>query len=215
MSILIETPMRKRIWTASVAALPLALLLAGCAPQVTRPLPETTAGSLPSVLLRSSQMAAQAQQKVAEVLFVQSHPPVMAIAPSHQKALSDRFNFHWEGNLYAVALNLSSAMGWGLQVDNPKPVVEPYVYVDEHNVTAQVMVNAINKEAMPTAMLVLDPQNRTIILKKAVRVLPMQVVKSTKPLQVTKPVKIAVPEFHTPRKWFESAKEQLTQHTSS
>ncbi|MBU2755220.1 DotD/TraH family lipoprotein [Acidithiobacillus sp. CV18-2] len=138
------------------------LSLAGCAaPQLHQPEPSTR---LPSVLQRSSHMAAIAQKKVAEVIFVQSHPPVVSIAPSHIRAVDDRFSFHWSGSLKSVALNLAAAMGWSLDITNHQPLVYPSVYIDQHNVTAIRMVHVINRQAMPTAMLRLDNTTRSIVL---------------------------------------------------
>nr|WP_226827398.1 DotD/TraH family lipoprotein [Igneacidithiobacillus copahuensis] len=109
-------------------------------------------------------MAAIAQKKVAEVIFVQSHPPVVSIAPSQIRAVDDRFSFHWSGSLKSVALNLAAAMGWSLDIANHQPLVYPSVYIDQHNVTAIRMVHVINQQAMPTAILRLDDATRSIVL---------------------------------------------------
>ncbi|MBN6739021.1 DotD/TraH family lipoprotein [Acidithiobacillus sp. MC6.1] len=140
------------------------IALTGCAaPHMQHPEPYTST-RLPSVLLRSSHMAATAQKSVAEVIFVQSHPPVVSIAPSHFRAVDDRFSFHWIGSLNAVTLNLSAAMGWSLDMTNHQPRVYPSVYIDQHNVTATRMIHVINQQAMPTAMLRLDSASRAIVL---------------------------------------------------
>nr|WP_297498800.1 DotD/TraH family lipoprotein [Ferrovum sp.] len=146
-------------------SLSLVLALAGCAPHLSHPVEEPmAAGSIPSVLLRSSQLAAQAQQRVSEVLFVQTHPPVVAIAPSHQKAMLDRFHFHWEGPVNVVAFNLATAMGWSMEFAKPQPTVMPSVYIDQRDSNVQQMVAAINRQIMPTAMLRVNARQRTLIL---------------------------------------------------
>jgi hypothetical protein len=137
-------------------------VLSGCAPQTEKPEPVATA--LPTVLLRSSHMAAKAQQRVSEVLYVQSHPAVIAVAPSHALAVDDRFNFHWEGSLRAVGENLATAMGWNFVQHGPQPSVMPQIYVDQHNADVRWMIQAINKQAMPTAMLQVNQDQRSIIL---------------------------------------------------
>lgn len=137
-------------------------LLSGCAPHPV--LHQTPAAPMPSVLLRSSQIAARAQKQVSQVLFVQSHPAVIAVAPSHALAVDDRFNFHWEGPLSSVGQNLAMAMGWNFTEQGPRPAVMPQIYVDQHNVDVRWMVEAINKQAMPTAMLKAEPGHRSIVL---------------------------------------------------
>ena len=139
------------------------VVLSGCAPQLHRPQPIPTA--MPSVLLRSSYLAAEAQRRVAEVLYVQSHPAVIAVAPSHALAMDDRFSFHWEGPLSSVGLNLATAMGWSFEQRCPSPAILPQVYVDQHDVQLPAMLAAINRQAMPTAMLVAHPDQRTIVLQ--------------------------------------------------
>ena len=136
-------------------------LLSGCA---QHPVLHPTPAPMPSVLLRSSQVAARAQERVSQVLFVQSHPAVIAVAPSHALAVDDRFNFHWEGPLSSVGQNLAMAMGWNFTEQGPRPAVMPQIYVDQHNVDVRWMVEAINKQAMPTAMLKAEPGHRSIVL---------------------------------------------------
>jgi hypothetical protein len=175
------------------AGLPLVLVLAGCAPQLSYSMPETTAGSIPSVLLRSSQMASRAQQRVSEVLFVQTHPPVVAIAPSHQKAIQDRFNFHWEGPVNMVAFNLASAMGWSMEFAKPQPSFMPSIYVDQHDSDVQQMVGAINRQIMPTAILRIALSSRTLILQV--------------PTKAEIHAAILKGYFPTPTSWFKNAKK--------
>lgn len=185
------------------ASLPMALLMAGCATHLS-PAPVATAGAIPSVLLRSSQMASHAQQRVSEVLFVQTHPPVIAVAPSQKEAISDRFNFHWEGSVNVVALNLASAMGWSLEFKKPQPLFMPYVYVDQHNSDARKMVSAINRQIMPTAMLRLDPKDRKLVLQ-----VPTRTNKLLMPAVKVLPVKsLHHKTFSIPAQWFRNAKNQ-------
>lgn len=148
---------------SAVGAVFLPVLLAGCAPQTMTP--EPAAGPIPSVLLRSSQMAARAQQRVSEVLFVQSHPPIVAVAPSQQKAMNDRFHFHWEGPVNVVAMNLAAAMGWNLEFAKPQPFSMPVVYIDQQNSDVRHMVNVINRQIMPTALLRIQAHDRTLVLQ--------------------------------------------------
>jgi len=175
------------------ASLALVLALAGCAPHLSRPVAEPMTESIPSVLLRSSQMAAQAQQRVSEVLFVQTHPPVVAIAPSHQKAMQDRFHFHWEGPVNMVAFNLATAMGWSMEFAKPQPSFMPSVYVDQQDSNVQQMVAAINRQIMPTAILRAQPNDRKLVLR------------------VPTPAEIRAATlkgyFPTPTRWFKSAKK--------
>ena len=175
------------------ASLVLVLALAGCAPHLSHPVAEPMTGSLPSVLLRSSQIAAQAQQRVSEVLFVQTHPPVVAIAPSHQKAMQDRFHFHWEGPVNVVAMNLASAMGWSMEFAKPQPAIMPSVYIDQQDSDVQQMVTAINRQVMPTAILRVAPGRRTLILRV--------------PTKAEIHAAILKGYFPTPSSWFEHVKK--------
>ena len=175
------------------ASLALVLALAGCAPHLSRPVAEPMTESIPSVLLRSSQMAAQAQQRVSEVLFVQTHPPVVAIAPSHQKAMQDRFHFHWEGPVNVVAFNLATAMGWSMEFAKPQPAIMPSVYIYQRDSNVQQMVAAINRQAMPTAILRAIPGKRTLILRV--------------PTKAEIHAAILKGYFPTPTSWFKSAKK--------
>ncbi|MDA8152923.1 MAG: DotD/TraH family lipoprotein [Acidithiobacillus sp.] len=173
------------------AGLLMTLMLAGCASQPSVPMPETTAGSIPSVLLRSSQMASRAQQRVSEVLFVQTHPPVVAIAPSHWKAMGDRFHFHWEGPVNVVALNLAAAMGWSMEFAKPQPSFMPSVYIDQNNSNVRQMLDAINRQIMPTAILRAQPKGRKLILQV--------------PTQAEIRHAILKGYFPTPARWFQPA----------
>ncbi len=175
------------------ASLVMVLALAGCAPHLSRPVAEPMTESIPSVLLRSSQMAAQAQQRVSEVLFVQTHPPVVAIAPSHQKAMQDRFHFHWEGPVNMVAFNLATAMGWSMEFAKPQPSFMPSVYVDQQDSNVQQMVSAINRQIMPTAILRAQPHDRKLVLRV--------------PTKAEIHAAILKGYFPTPTSWFKSAEK--------
>ncbi|MDA8114862.1 MAG: DotD/TraH family lipoprotein [Acidithiobacillus sp.] len=184
-----------KLRTASLpaASLVMVLALAGCAPHLSRPVAEPMTESIPSVLLRSSQMAAQAQQRVSEVLFVQTHPPVVAIAPSHQKAMQDRFHFHWEGPVNMVAFNLATAMGWSMEFAKPQPSFMPSVYVDQQDSNVQQMVSAINRQIMPTAILRAQPHDRKLVLRV--------------PTKAEIHAAILKGYFPTPTSWFKSAEK--------
>ena len=187
--------LNKKLGIVWAAGLPLVLGLAGCAPHLSHPLAEPmAAGSIPSVLLRSSQMASQAQQRVSEVLYVQSHPPVVAIAPSHQRAMQDRFHFHWEGPVNVVAMNLASAMGWNMEFAKPQPTIMPSVYIDQQDSDVQQMVDVINRQSMPTAILRAVPGKRTLILRV--------------PTKAEIHAAILKGYFPTPTSWFKSAKKE-------
>ena len=176
------------------ASLPLVMVLAGCVPQLSQPMPETTAGSIPSVLLRSSQMASRAQQRVSEVLFVQTHPPVIAIASSHKKAMQDRFSFHLDGPVNVVAFNLASAMGWSMEFAKPQPSFMPSINIDQHDSGVQQMLDAINRQIMPTAILRAEPHDRKLVLQV--------------PTKAEVQAAVLKGYFPTPTSWFKGAKKQ-------
>ncbi|MHB1644183.1 MAG: DotD/TraH family lipoprotein [Acidithiobacillus sp.] len=198
-----QTYERLRAALPPAAGLLMVLMLTGCAPRLASPMPETTTGSIPSVLLRSSQMASRAQQRVSEVLFVQTHPPVVAIAPSHRKAMGDRFHFHWAGPVNVVAMNLATAMGWSMEFAKPQPSVMPSVYVDQQNSDVRQMVTAINRQIMPTAILRAQPRDRKLVLQV--------------PTQAEIQTAILKGYFPVPDCWFKNTntKKSLVQHIGS
>ncbi|MBU2752329.1 DotD/TraH family lipoprotein [Acidithiobacillus thiooxidans] len=179
--------------------------LSGCAAQV--PPAQTTVTPLPAVLLRASHQAAQAQQRVSEVLYVQSHPAVIGVAPSPQRAMLNRIHFHWSGPLDKVGLNLASAMGWSFSRPDPQPAVQPEIYLNAKDVRPAELVRQVNREAMPVALLLLNPHTRSVVEKIPSRAEMADFsMQRCAPRKVTQK-RVAHSAFHTPKAWFENAKK--------